>query len=312
MAFGPDEVGHWKDKLPYVRHDLELIREREDILKRFGPFTRGFDFGGPVAAARGPAYRNDAFVLRNTVAPRFDAVDPSTMYSPERGFGWASDGIRNANALTPAPYAEVRATVANPRHLPRNVLFGDSVHGDGPQLFRIRVADGEYTVQLLNPDATGATLTLHADGGILDVPMPEGAWDIAAIVIQGPELSPKTAAASHALPARKPTVLHNPPTSADVGKPLDLTLRLSPATGVATVRLHYRAVDQTAEFMMIEHPASPVVKFTIPAERMPSTCDLMYYFEILPESGSGWFSPDPRVETPYHVVHTTSASSANR
>jgi hypothetical protein len=31
MAFGPDDVGHWKDKLPYVRHDLELVRERKAI-----------------------------------------------------------------------------------------------------------------------------------------------------------------------------------------------------------------------------------------------------------------------------------------
>ena len=295
-----------------MRHDLELIREREDVLKRFGAFTRGFDFGGTVAAAQGPAYRNDAFVLNNTVAPRFDAVDPSTTDSPERGFGWVSDGIRKANALTPAPYAEVRAIVANPQHLPRNVLFGDSIGGEGPQLFRIRIPDGEYTVQLLKSDASGTTLTLRAGDGILDVPMPEGAWDIAGMVIQGPELPPKTAAASHGSAARKPTMLHTPPASAEVGKPLDLTLRLSPAAGLATVRLHYRAVDQTAEFRVIEHPASPVMKFTIPAERMPSTCDLMYYFEILPESGSGWFSPDPRVETPYHVVHMTSASAANR
>ena len=28
----------------------------------------------------------------------------------------------------------------------------------------------------------------------------------------------------------------------------------------------------------------------------------MYYFEILNSEKTGWFYPDPRVETPYYVV----------
>ena len=48
MAFGPDDIGHWKDKLPYVRHDKVLIAERQAILGKFGRFDYGFDFGASV------------------------------------------------------------------------------------------------------------------------------------------------------------------------------------------------------------------------------------------------------------------------
>ena len=71
MANGPDDAGHWKDKLPYVRHDLELIREREEVLERFGLFDFGFDFGAEVALNPQSrlSYRSDPYVRLNSVAP---------------------------------------------------------------------------------------------------------------------------------------------------------------------------------------------------------------------------------------------------
>ena len=44
MSFGPDDKGEWKDKLPYVQYDLELVKERETVLRQFGRFTAGVRF----------------------------------------------------------------------------------------------------------------------------------------------------------------------------------------------------------------------------------------------------------------------------
>jgi hypothetical protein len=282
MAFGPDDVGHWKDKLPYVRHDLKTIEERQALWDRFGRFDFGFDFGGPVAAARGSAYRNTPYVLGNTVEPRFRPVDPETRYSDATGYGWLHAGERTAHALPLTPYHEVRAVVPNPARLPANVLFGDWIEGRGPQVFRVRTGPGEFTVRFLGPD-TARTLRTSAE--TLDIPFPDGDWRISGLILQSsrpPSPTPKT---QHPRPAVR--VAHTPPATARANQ--SLTLRIE-APG--PVRLHYRPMNHLVRFKTLAGPP-----FTIPAEDVSPRWDLIYYFE-----GPTWFHPDPRVGTPYYVV----------
>ena len=80
MAFGPDDIGHWKDKLPYVRHDLERIAGRQRTLSGLGRFDFGFDFGAPVNHARDLArYRSIPYSLRNSVEPRMSLAARATL-----------------------------------------------------------------------------------------------------------------------------------------------------------------------------------------------------------------------------------------
>jgi hypothetical protein len=282
MAFGPDDVGHWKDKLPYVRYDLKTIEERQVLWDRFGRFDFGFDFGGPVAAARGSAYRNTPYVLGNTVEPRFLPVDPETRYSETAGYGWLEAGPRTAHALPPTPYHEVRAVAANPTRLPANVLFGDWIEGRGPQVFRLRTGPGEFTVRFLGPDTTR---TLRTSSETLDIRFPDGDWRISGLIVQGSNPPPPTPKSQHPTPV--PKVVHIPPATARANQPL--TLRIE-APG--PVRLHYRPMNQLVPFKSIAGPP-----FTIPAEDVSPRWDLLYYFE-----GPAWFHPDPRTTTPYYVV----------
>jgi hypothetical protein len=143
MAFGPEDIGHWKDKLPYVRHDLELVKERAELLDKFGRFDFGFDFGAPVKTPANLAsflpedpasYRARAFVLANTLAPRFLPVDPDMRYADSRGYGWTSDGRRAAEAIPLTPYLEIRAVAKNPANLPHDVLYRDYIRGTGAQV----------------------------------------------------------------------------------------------------------------------------------------------------------------------------------
>jgi hypothetical protein len=83
-----------------------------------------------------------------------------------------------------------------------------------------------------------------------------------------------------------------------------VTLRLEiPGPHVSNVRLHYRPLNQLAQFKTIEK--SPGEEFVIPGGDISSDYDLMYYFEVLSDNGCGWFQPDPLTQTPYYVVQTS-------
>jgi len=302
MAFGPDDIGHWKDKLPYVRHDLKLIEERRKVLEQFGRFDLAFDFGGPVRQP-GASYRQDPFVVRNTVAPRFTAVDPETKYTQEAGYGFVSDGERRAQALPLTPYLEVRAVARNPKALPENVLYGDAIHGRGAQTFRVRAPAGTYTVFFLHPDGTALPQKLEAKDGYLDVVFPEGEWTVSGLVIKGPRSQGPLPLRREPKRVSRPTIQHLPPKTAVAGKPLPLTVSITPATSVKAVRLHYRPLNQLAEFKTIENKGAKGA-FTIPAQDISGRWDLMYYFEVLSTENGGWFHPDPAAATPYYVVTT--------
>jgi len=302
MAFGPDDAGHWKDKLPYVRHDLELVRERAELLDKFGRFDYAFDFGGPVKAPASPAaYRANNFVLRHTVAPRFQAVDPDTLYSEGLGYGWISGGERTAEPIPLTPYLEVRAAAKNPENLPHDVLYRDYIRGNGVQVFRVKAEPAEYKVYVLHPGRSADTISLKSESGFLNIPFPKGEWSVSGLVIKGPRSQSRLEPQRLAKPLPRPAIAHEAPKTVAAGHPLTVTLRVSPAVDVTRIRLHYRPVNQLAGFKTIEntigHPS-----FTIPAEDVSSKWDLMYYFEILNREGSGWFQPDPHTATPYYVV----------
>jgi hypothetical protein len=301
MAFGPDDIGHWRDKLPYIRHDLALVAEREEILRRFGHFDAGFDFGGPVKKQpRYGAYREDDYVLRNTVEPRFTAVDPQTQYFDETGFGWLSAADREAVAIPLTPYLEVRAAAKTPGNLPHDVLYRDYIRGKGAQTFGVKVQPGEYTVELLHPDRTADELHLRAENGRLTIPMPSADWSVSGIVVKGASPAPAYPPPYDSTALARPTVRHEPPTIAQAEKPLSLQLNISGGSAVRTVRLYYRPVNQLAKFKMLE--AAPGAVFTIPAADLSPRWDLMYYFEVINDRNGGWFQPDPQRETPYYTV----------
>jgi hypothetical protein len=302
MAFGPDDVGHWRDKLPYVRHDLELVRERMAIFDQFGRFDFGFDFGGPVKTpTSSAAYRANAFVLENTVAPRFLPVAPDTRYSDSSGYGWILDTPRTAVVIPLTPYLEVRAAAKNPTNLPHDVLYRDYIRGNGAQVFRVKTGPGNYTVHLLHPDRTEAVLHLAADGEYLNVTLPEGEWSVSGLVVQGPGSKVPLAPQTFPKVLPRPGIAHDAPREVIAGQPLTLRVRIAPSADVSRVRLYYRPVDQQAKFKSIEIDSGQN-SVTIPGDEVSAQWDLMYYFEILNRAGGGWFCPDPQNATPYYVV----------
>jgi hypothetical protein len=200
-------------------------------------------------------------------APRFKHAGPATRFTEAAGFGWLGEGIR----------------------------------GRGPRTFRIRTADGVYSVFILHPDGSSAPQKLRARNGFLDVVFPEGEFAASGLVVKGPR--PPEPLSPQKWPKRlpRPNIAHSPPATAPPDKPLAVAVRISPTAAVKAVRLHYRAVNQLAKFKTLENPGAKGV-FTIPAADLSRRWDLMYYFEILNKENTGWFDPDPRVATPYYVV----------
>jgi dienelactone hydrolase len=102
-----------------------------------------------------------------------------------------------------------------------------------------------------------------------------------------------------------PTLTSQPVTSAMAEKPLTITAEARDSSGVKSVRLRYRSVNQYLDYRTLE--MTPTGKrdqyqAVIPAEHVPPKWDLMYFIEVIDNRGNGKIYPDLEKETPYVVV----------
>jgi hypothetical protein len=312
MTFGPFDAGHWKDRLPYARYDLDLIQERVSIADRFGDFDHAFDFAGPISPiVIGPhePNRDDLAGWQVNVTPRFHHVGPDSLFSENTGHGWETEADRTGVANDPLDYAVLSSRRGDPELPSPDVLFTDFIRGRGEQTFKVQAEDGDYVVHVLHPDRSTTDLRLRAHGGILSVPFPAGDWTVSGLIARRMQpRRPRSAPSPTTLP--RPEITHQPPGSVEQGQSVELSVQISGDPSSA-VRLHYRSLTGTitqgwgfghdAEFRTIEQTsANP--HFTIPASDVPPGWDLIYYFEILNEERTGWFHPDPATARPYYVL----------
>ncbi len=312
MYFARGDAGHWKDRLPYIKHDLETIAERVTIYERFGSDFLGFDFGGPSGEVKmqdgRPYWRTLPYLQENDVEPRFQAVHLDSRWSEQAGFGWINDAPSTVKAITRASLDEMRAIEHDPKNLPRDVLFRDFIKVSDNHIFRVRTGSGRYLVRFLFPDKSEKTATVEAEKGLVDIRFPEGEWNVSGLVLTrlSPTEKKEPATFKTPVPLAKPSFKHTPPQRVQAGTPITLKLEVSNADSVVSVRLHYRPLNQLEKFRTLES-GEPQPVFTIPASDNEYGYDLMYYFEILNTKGKGWFYPDPLVETPYFVVERIAA-----
>jgi hypothetical protein len=98
---------------------------------------------------------------------------------------------------------------------------------------------------------------------------------------------------------------HTPITTAKPGEDLLITARVRSAAPIKRVVLHFRRLDQTADWK--EQEMSPgddeVFSATIPAGEISAQWDTQYYLEVLfAEGGRNW--PSWENGPPYFVIHT--------
>ena len=102
-----------------------------------------------------------------------------------------------------------------------------------------------------------------------------------------------------------PYVAHQPVTTTPVGKPVTITAMVSAPSGIKSVRLRYRSVNQHQDYRTLPMlPTGEKAEWSavIPPENIPPTWDLMYYIEAMDNDGNGRMYPDLNKETPYIIV----------
>ena len=102
-----------------------------------------------------------------------------------------------------------------------------------------------------------------------------------------------------------PTLTLQPTPSAPAEKPLTVTVEARDPSGLKSVRLRYRSVNQYQDYRTLE--MTPTGKrdqyqAVIPAEHVLPKWDLMYFIEVIDGRGNGKIYPDLEKETPYVVV----------
>ncbi len=100
---------------------------------------------------------------------------------------------------------------------------------------------------------------------------------------------------------------HRPVAGHSASEPMHLAVKLADDRDGLDVRLHYRTVDQNADFRTLAMRRTGVGEYaaTIPAGDLDPLFDEMYYFEAVDAAGRGSFHPDPFAGTRYHVVSIT-------
>src|SRR5262249_51811217 len=158
----------------------------------------------------------------------------------------------------------------------------------------VKAQSAKYDVVFISPDHNSREQSVEAKNGMLRIRFPRGDWSISGLVIKGPRAKEQPLSLRLPSSLQRPAISHEPPPSAEAGKPLTLSLSIDGVSSL-TVRLHYRALSQKEPFRILEGTG----KFVIPGEDISSRWDLIYYFEVLNGQGSGWFYPDPATATPY-------------
>ncbi len=221
MVFGPRDTGHWKDNLVFVRHDVERLREVQDLLGRYGLFDLGLDFGPAIAQRR--AVYEPAYAASYSVERRFRLLDPATLYTRQRGYGWSDTAGISASAPMSLPYTSLEGDNLTDLSLPSNVLYRDFLRGGQRSTLLVDFPDGDYRVTAIvanQPElATGAfqiraaetmqepkaisyalaetgdkSMDVHVSGGRLTldfVPESGGTWLASGLIItrRGPHIA---------------------------------------------------------------------------------------------------------------------------
>jgi hypothetical protein len=104
-------------------------------------------------------------------------------------------------------------------------------------------------------------------------------------------------------------------TSAQAQKPLRVTAEVRDPSGVKSVRLRYRSVNQYQDYRTLEMtPTGKKDQYQaiIPAEEIVPKWDLMYFIEVIDGRGNGKIYPDLERVSPYIVVRLRRGEAQSR
>lgn len=101
------------------------------------------------------------------------------------------------------------------------------------------------------------------------------------------------------------SIIHQPVTSARVGEPVTIKVKVSATAGVKWVRLRYRNVNQEEDYQTLPLLATgekDTYQAVVPASQINPRWDFMYYLQVMDNKSNGRIYPDLNKETPYIIV----------
>jgi hypothetical protein len=103
----------------------------------------------------------------------------------------------------------------------------------------------------------------------------------------------------------RPKISHEPVRTVPVGTPIIVRVKVSAPSGIKWVHLRYRPIDQTKNYETLDMQLDSAGNYeaTIPADKINSRYDLMYFIEAMDNEHHGAMFPDFNKETPYYFVH---------
>jgi len=228
---------------------------------------------------------------RERFRPAVAEGQPSIAHVPVRQLAPGEDLIVRATVGGPQPITSVRVAYR---------------HGQGEYRYESLQPAGPWRYRAVIPSSK---LTAGVDYFIEAV---DQAGQRATSPSQG-QTQPIAVAVTH--DHEPPMVTHRPITSAPAEKPLTITAEVRDPSGVKSVRLRYRSVNQQQDYQTLEmRPTGKkdAYQAVIPAAHVAPKWDLMYLIEVIDSYGNGKIYPDFEKETPYVVVKLRRENVQNR
>ncbi|MFN0101034.1 MAG: hypothetical protein ACKV2U_02970 [Bryobacteraceae bacterium] len=304
----PEQIGHWKDELPFLENELTRLTEIDRLYRltaadpakalewkieqprhkltmrakeTAGTWSRWADLT-PVAEPAGAP------------ADRYTQMDPAA----------AVQDVLRRQRYARILHTPVRfATEREPLHIHASLLG----KREGTSLtVNYRLSGNGFSFQ---------TVEMKADstGNEYSAAIPAArAGDTILYFIQardgtththGSRKEPHTVALRAAVPVQ-PVIQHADVTSALVGKSLPVVAKVRTGLPPASVRLHYRHLDQAEDWIVRDMQATGSSGYNaeIPGEFIVPGWDLMYTIEVVDSGGTGEFYPNARERNPFVVV----------
>jgi hypothetical protein len=306
----PDQIGHWKDELPFLKADLARLEEIDLV------FLASCE--NPEAALKwkieqprskmAMKWKEEHGLLTRWADTTLAAdeaggdADAYTMQSPKSAIKNLLTEFRYAKIL----HAPIRRAVAGSPATVHASILGSRAGAKLTLFYRMAGAGFRFTsVEMTEDDKnvySGAIPGAKAGDTIY--------YYIRAtdqtVFFHGSDKEPHAIAVSAAA-ARKPVIWHTDILQARVGVEVRIQARVQSTMKPEVVRLHYRHLDQSEDWVVVKmaERGAGVYQAAIPSEFLVPGWDVMYAIETIDVGGSGSFYPDLEVRDPFVVTRVS-------
>lgn len=248
LHYGPSG-GHWKDNKPRVAYDLRRILRVREIFDAYGLFIQGFDFGPTPYAPQAARFQTGM-----EPEPRFTRIDLQSAYSPQQGFGWTKTAGLRPIGFGPLPHQLIWGVhhiqpgkeydPAAVETMPLDGLTQRYLMSETPHTFQVDLANGEYEVAFILPQAYRTSTLVSVNGKRVDAAGEAEAVKTFARVVDGKLLvkmggEGPWALAGLSIRQRAPQIAHLVKPGVHAETDLTITATATAPDGIRSMKLSY-------------------------------------------------------------------------